>query len=162
MSEQALEAFAAKRAEREGKTKQVGPLEGGEFLTVKVGISPLPALRLAGMRQKVADWQTARQEAVTRGAEPPGAPFTDEEIYEAADNAIRGCLTADSLPVWDRLCDPTRDLPYTQGDMYWMADILLAASSEFPTEQPVDSSTGPQAATPTSKARSGSKAGRSR
>lgn len=135
MSEQALEQFAARRAAQEkDKPKRTFEFEG-ERLIVRASIVPEVLLRrfaLDGM--------------------------TYEQVLQRIDETALACLEPESAKAWAKLRSPDHSPPLNLDAMTWLCDHIMGIAAGLPTERPADSSDGPPATQPSSRAGSSSRA----
>ncbi len=158
MTDPWLAQFEARRAEREKADRTFTLL--GETLTVKPSVAPEVGLRLGKFQIAVAAFVEAYQKAEAEKTAPPeGSGYTDEEMLALSESVIADCLTADSLPTWERLRRPDSEEPLTLIEIYGLATYVAGRAAGIPTGGPSASSDGPQNGNTSSKARSPSRAG---
>jgi hypothetical protein len=158
MTDPWLEQFQVRRAEREKVDRAFTLL--GETLTVKPSVAPEVGLRLGrfqiAMAAFVEDYQKAE---AAKAPLPASSGYTDEEMLALSESVIVDCLTADSLPAWERLRRPDAAEPLTLIEIYGLATYVAARAAGLPTGGPSASSDGQPNGNTSSKARSPSRAG---
>lgn len=152
-----LEQFEARRKEREAADRTFTLL--GEELTVKPSVAPELALRLFGFKKKLLEYWTARLAAEENGtALPSGDDVSDELMLDLSESVIRGCLTFESLPAWERLRSDESEQPLSLPEIYLLADGVISKVTQLPTGGPSASSDGRTSTTKPSRVKSRSAA----
>jgi hypothetical protein len=151
----AMENYAQQRAEQ--AQKQTRFTFEGETFTVVVGVTPQVAIDFQNMERSIIVYAVAAQAAAEAGTVPPKPEFTDADAVALADATALACLDKSSHAAWKRLRSNEHVPAMTFDSIFWMCRSLIAMASEFPTERPVESSTGPQTTNGSSKAKSSSK-----
>lgn len=157
MSDPWLEQFEARIAGREQEHETLTLL--GVELRLKPSVAPQVAIRYLSAKRRLTEFYLAREAAVKAKKKEPEHPadLYDEPLLDLFEATARACITADSLPAWQELRSPDRDVPLGWRDVMELCEYLVARAAFHPTDGPSASSDGHSSNGASSKAESSSR-----
>ncbi len=162
LSDPWLEQFEARIAEREKQHDTVTLL--GVELALKPSVAPQVAIRYLDAKRRLTIFYLEREAARKAKKKEPEQPadLYDIPLLDLLEDTARACITSDSLPAWQELRSPDRDVPLAWQDVMELCEYLIARATTHPTEGPSASSDGPETNGASSKVASSSRARKAR
>lgn len=154
-----LEQFEARIREREQQEQETVTVLG-VALKVKPSVAPQVAVRYLSAKVRLTTYYLEREAALkAKKKEPPyPADLQDEALLDLFEATARACITADSLPAWQELRSPDRDVPLSWRDVMELCEYLIGRATHHPTGGPSASSDGHSSNGASSKDASSSRA----